>query len=279
MDAIHRIYWIASYPKSGNTWVRLFLQSYVTGSPIDINAVYKLTSDDLRVYHLQSVSARQIDKLSNDEHVLLRPAALLHMIANAHDCPIYLKTHHAKVRVHNIPLIPDPLTAGAVYLVRDPRGVLLSWSQHLGLSHEETFQRMTDVNCSGIKEGTPMWHLLSSWSEHVKSWSNANATVVRYEDLVERPLEAFATILPALGFDVDDQRLAFAVEQTKLEVLRAQEDARGFSETKHQSRFFGAGGSRWQEELSGELATKVVDAFGETMDRFNYLVEEKCYGS
>ena len=100
-----RIYWIASYPKSGNTWVRMFLNSYLTGFPPDINTAFQCIRSDLHPGTFQLTCGRAIESLTITEQFIYYPAVLLNLLHTANAKDIYLKTHHAKVNVDKTTLI------------------------------------------------------------------------------------------------------------------------------------------------------------------------------
>lgn len=125
----HGIVWLASYPKSGNTWVRLFLANYrAHGLKINPNSLpTEFTISDTRDRDYHAVSPYPVEKMSHLEILMLRGAALLHAMASVHERPMFCKTHAANAVLNGYRLFPPPVTAASVYIVRDPRDVAVSF--------------------------------------------------------------------------------------------------------------------------------------------------------
>ena len=155
---IDKIRWIASYPKSGNTWVRCFLQAYLTGK-LDINDL-NLTMGDSSPFDYQGCSVAPLGALSSYEAAWYRPAALFNMCVRHKG--LILKTHNANVKVNGISLIPEFMTHSAVYVVRDPRAVCLSHSKHMGIDVEKSIYSMNNAQCMLAFQNTPVGHWPSS---------------------------------------------------------------------------------------------------------------------
>jgi hypothetical protein len=268
-----KIWWLASYPKSGNTWVRAFLNAYIKGGALNINAM-DLGIGDLVNYFYQVVSPRPITALTPDEMTMLRPAALLHMTAfyNNPQVPFVVKTH-SMFRA-DINTIPPPITNGAIYIVRDPRDVAVSYAKHCGKSVDEMIEAMANERHALADSGNPIFQLLSSWSSHVRSWLDAdvNRLVFRYEDVLERPGEHFLGVLKFLEYQLHQQSFARACAATTFEKMREQEDRFGFKERKHGDRFFNSGkAGGWKDVLSKEQADRIEGDHREVMQTMGYL--------
>lgn len=260
------IWWLASYPKSGNTWLRMFLSGYLSGN-VDINRP-AIGVDDLQVYFYHALSPSPLEQLSDEHRLLLRPAALLHL-ATAIPEPRYVKTHFARCSIDGIDSIPASLTHGAVYLVRDPRDVVVSYARHINVSIDSMIDKIGSAK-STARRG-PLYHLIGSWSAHVRSWLNTPfpTLVIRYEDLCAHPRETFRAVLDHLDLKADEDRLSLALDLTRLENLQEQERQHGFREAVH-GNFFGAGGSKWREALTPEQAGRIERAHGKMMGMLKY---------
>jgi hypothetical protein len=140
--AMRKIIWIASFPKSGSTLVRMFLNAYVTGFPLDINAQYQFACRDQQHRWYQHVAGKALEDCDPAELLYLRPSALMHYIQVIFPREACLKTHCAAVDMDGIPLIPPRLTKQAVYLVRDPRDVAISYASHAGATIDKTIEKM-----------------------------------------------------------------------------------------------------------------------------------------
>lgn len=275
-DMANRIWWLASYPKSGNTWVRMFLNCYVTGFPADINSAWQYASGDLQPQWYQLTAAKAIGEMDDPDSIYYRPAVLMNHLYTAATRDITLKTHHANVELDGIPLIPPRLSKGAIYIVRDPRDVVLSFADHIGQAIDEAIETLANVQQTISKDGSNLYHVLTSWSGHVDSWTvrNTNVTtaVVRYEDMLSTTNKTFRLILNALGFkEIDEEKFRFAMDQTNFVKLKAQEEKKGFRETGKGERFFRSGRAGvWREVLSQKQVERIEANHAHSMSRFGY---------
>lgn len=266
--------WLASFPKSGNTWVRAIVTAYSADGPVDLA-------------HLESDSGLQrddIDALAGIETSDLPLDVLIELIPElyrAHaarlDAVTWAKTHDRHTIAGSV-LHPPEITRGAVYIVRDPRDVVVSYADHMGQSLDESIADLADdglvlarsARATSAQRPQPV----GRWSDHVTGWVDGGLApvVVRYEDLIADAAGAAAPALAAAGLDVDHERLARAVAAARFEVLSASEAAHGFRErARGQERFFRSGrAGGWRDVLSPSQARRIVDHHGAVMERLGY---------
>lgn len=272
-EMLRKAHWLASYPKSGSTWVRLMLNAYCMDTDkVDLRVIPEYTLLDIQRYAYQVVAPVDLGLMTEKQHLFLRTAALLHLIVRAPFSPVILKTHHANITVLGVQLVPLALTDKTVYIVRDPRDVCSSYASHLNKTPEEAAAAMNnDGHCLQVT-GTGIAHFLLTWSNHVRSWKSANVTL-RYEDLKHDPAQALELVLRTFGTDHPDSlRVRRAVEATRFDKLQEQESVDGFAEqTKHGAAFFRSGKvGGWKTELAPELIHRIEADHGEMMREFNY---------
>jgi aryl sulfotransferase len=272
--------WLASYPKSGNTWVRAFLSSVEkNGEAIDINQMAPIMQPSAR-HVLDDILGIATSDLTKDEILLARPAALAAYCAIQKDHFI-CKVHEAWM--HNgrgIPLFPAELTQASVYIVRDPRDVAISFAHHLGKSIDHAIDFMADpdamlsriVNHIGPRTSQP----LLSWSQHVNSWldqANPAPLLVRYESMLENPLLEGIRIAQHTGLQKEISVYERAVKHSSFSELSKQENNNRFKEASNPDRvFFRAGtAGNWQTKLSTQQITRIENAHGTVMTRLGYL--------
>jgi aryl sulfotransferase len=273
-------FWLASYPKSGNTWVRLALRSLQNnGAPVDFsddsgwapNAAWRHTFDE--ALHVES------SDLTAEEAENLRPR-LHEQLARVARAPMVMKVHDAwTMTAAREPLFAPALTLGAVYIVRDPRDVAVSHAAHLGQSFENTISAMANPGaCAADAKNRlepQLRQRLLTWSGHVESWLDAadiRVLTVRYEDMLARPIDTLGRIVAFLEWDASAEAVASAIEATRFEKLKQQEDLYGFRErTGRSSRFFQRGVSGgWRDLLAPELAERIQRDHGRVMARLEY---------
>lgn len=266
-----KIVWLASYPKSGNTWVRAFLHNYITqpATPHSINRLTEFSVAECAATFFHPPGAR----LTTAQVQALRPAVHARL-TELHPDLVFVKTHNANLAVHGVPLCTPEHTAGALYLVRDPRDVALSYAAFTQRGVDEIIELMANPGAANASDDAQVFELLASWSEHVRSWVGApRRLLTRYEDLVAAPERYFARIIRFLGTgEVDQQRLARAIAFSSFDSLAAQENAGGYRASGKSGKFFRAGrAGQWRERLTPSQAQRIAAAHGEVMEKLGYL--------
>ena len=272
-----QILWLASYPKSGNTWLRAFLANYLHDGPEpeDINALPRFNFGDMRIEFYEKVSGIKAANLSWRDINKLRPRVHRHF-ANARQGLVFVKTHSVLSAIEDVPTITPEVTFGAIYVVRNPLDVAVSFSHHYGTSVEQTVTSICDKEFVHPGGQGQVMQALSDWSGHVNSWLNAPGLyrhLMRYEDMVANPLTAFATIPEFLKAPRDRRRLKKAVRFSSFKVLAEQEQKTGFREASPNApRFFNRGRvGVWRQALSPEQADRIVACHRETMIEVGYV--------
>lgn len=272
-----KLVWIASYPKSGNTWVRAFLHNYIrnSGKPHDVNCLTDLTAADINPGRYQRYDPRPASQYSTEDVQRMRPSVhrdLMQLDATL----VFVKTHNARFDVAGVPLITPEMTAGAIYIVRDPRDIAVSYSRHRGTTIDETIDFMADPRAATGGTDEKVFELLSSWSAHVRSWTqeaNPRVLILHYEDMVNAPRSSFGSIVRFLGDDPPDERLERAIHFSRFEEMQAQERARGFRERVAEATgpFFGTGRpGTWRGVLTVEQQDRIESDHGTVMRRLGY---------
>jgi aryl sulfotransferase len=276
-----KLVWLASYPKSGNTWVRIFLEAYRTHDrhALDINELENsLHAGNRELF--DRVIGLEASELTPAEIERYRPHVYRQLAVEAEE-PLFIKVHDCwRYNADGVAIFPPEVTATVIYIVRDPRAVAPSFAGHYSLNLDAAIACMADA---GYAIAAPKDRLslqlhqpLGSWSHHVGSWleqTELPVHLVRYEDLHTAPEACFSAILRAAGLPVDEARLAAALAQSSFDRLQAQEATSGFRERLLGSaRFFRSGQPlSWREELTPAQAQQLIDAHGATMRRLGYL--------
>ncbi len=278
------IVWLASYPKSGNTWVRVLLANYLSDArePVDINElmVSGMASARRPFDECCGIEASALDDSLVDR---LRPAVYRRLAADSSD-DLFMKVHDAWSEVGpGLPMFPPDVTRAVVYIVRNPLDVAVSAASHWHAEPEQVVDWMCDPdyrhNAAETRLPDQLRQFLGSWSDHARSWLDRSAMPshpVRYEDLRADPEHALTGVLDACGLACDPGRVRTAVEFSDFRELQRQERAQGFRERPLKARepFFRRGqAGAWRDELPPPLADRLVRAHGETMTRFGYLEE------
>jgi hypothetical protein len=267
-----KIVWLASYPKSGNTWVRAFLHNYIVNAetPHSINSLVDFSVAECAAAFYGPDAAG----LSTEQVQKLRPA-VHEQLTRLHADLVFVKTHNAHLAMHGIPFCTPACTAGAVYIIRDPRDVALSYAAFARRSVDEIIDFMADSKAANATDTNQVFEHLSSWSAHAVSWvASSPRLLVRYEDLLGEPERYFARIIRFLGTgEVEADRLKRAIAFSGFDVLAGQEAAEGYRAAGGADIFFRAGkAAQWREALTVGQIARIEAAHGEVMQKFGYAL-------
>ncbi|CAA7615396.1 Sulfotransferase [Candidatus Terasakiella magnetica] len=277
-----RFFWLASYPKSGNTWMRLALSSLRSGGgAVDINR-FRVADETIAADRGAFDLALDVESsdLSEAEILAARPAAFRAMAAELRTTAIW-KVHEAYLEAApGQPLFPPDITLGAVYMVRDPRDVVVSLSHHAGICIDQAIADMASSahRLSGQRRRAQpqLPQPVLDWSGHVESWLDRPAfpvIPVRYEDMLTGLSGILTRIAAAIGLTVTAAAIEGAVAATRFDTLRHQEAERGFVEKSPKAAVFfrrgGAGG--WRDILTEAQAERICTDHGRVMTRLGYL--------
>lgn len=259
------MYWLASYPKSGNTWLRLFLGCLERNEQTDSSTVSPLQSikqtpiassrsmlDEALGYSSGDLTETQIE--------LLRPLADEYW-ASKNKSWRYRKVHDAYNYLSNgQPLLHSQAVEGAVYIVRNPLDVCVSLAYYLGHNCiEKSIEQMANPNFMFCKntndQEIQLRQILRSWSEHVTSWTTNKdfpVHVVRYEDMLFSPSTTFSGIVDFLKLPYSQSEIDLSVSSCEFAKLQSAEEKYGFKErNKSSAPFFRQGKSDgWKKILS-----------------------------
>jgi len=271
--------WIASYPKSGNTWVRSFL-SACSGEAreFDINNLaVPITANRALLDDLLGISTAD---LGSGEVRALLPVAFAAWLQIPTLRPL-AKTHDAYALVGaGQAMFPLELTRAVLHVVRDPRDVAVSLAHHHGIDVDESIRRLGDARAwlafEEIGQTDQIAQFISDWSGHARSWigSPLPRLTVRYEDLLADPRACFARLLEFAGLQVSAARFDAALRDTAFASLQAREQANGFVERRARATapFFRQGrAGGWREVLSAAQVGAIEAAHGAMMRHFGYL--------
>ncbi len=278
------IIWLASYPKSGNTWFRAFLTNLLNKpeTPADINNLYPSTIassrqlfDDLSGINSADLMPEEIDQLRCE---IYRQEAL------ESDELIYHKIHDAFTHTKaGIPIIPADVTRAVLYFIRNPLDIAVSFAHHLATSIDKTINIMNNENYAFCKHtdrlNNQLRQKLLSWSSHVKSWvddSNLPLLVIRYEDMYSDTFVTFKKAVAFIGLKASDDEISAAVEKSRFENLKKQEAEKGFREKNIRSESFFRKGNTgdWKNTLNARQINEIIRYHRKTMERFGYYPAE-----
>ena len=273
------IVWMASYPKSGNTWMRMLLANFLSRSrePVSINALASQGIASARSLFEHLVGLESFDLAAAEAESLLPAAYQMHARrASRFGVRPFYKVHNARHDTSAGPMFPVDATAGAIYLVRNPLDIAVSWTFYTGQRDFGEAVRML-TRAAVLKGGSRQFpqHLLD-WSSHVESWTGAPfpVLVARYEDLLADAAGQLAAMVQFLGMeaDADEERIRRAVSFSEFERLREDEAKNGYADCARSCKeFFRSGkAGQWRQHLTSKHVADVVHAHGRVMKEWGY---------
>ena len=282
------IIWLASYPKSGNTWVRSFISSLLY-SKDGTNDFSKL--ENIKQFPVRSQFQNFIDDLQDIKQVY-QNWSIVQNYLNLDNKIKFIKTHHVNCKIDNFKFTDDTNSIGVIYIVRDPRNVACSVKNHFSLENFEEVKEFIfrEHNWLGIitnKKLKPLDNkiptLISSWKTNYLSWKNKTKSylLIKYEDLIKDPHTEFSKISKYLenhlNTKFDQKKIKRAIETCSFKNLQNLEMEGKFAEStidknNKSVRFFHLGPDNdWKKFLDKKIADEIAAKFEPEMKELGYL--------
>jgi hypothetical protein len=247
---MQNLFWIAGYPKSGNTWVRLFIAAITRERP---NAFAAMEETALQCSARLMVAAvrggafaysHKLDVLADrafiqrnfNERLDRRAGGGRHLLVKSHS---YAGSVNGQLQ------IAEGVAAKAIIVIRNPFDVCLSFSRHHGLDVGDAVEAMCNAAAMLPEHEVAHPMFLSSWGENVRSWLRREdfaSLTIRYEDMVAKPITTFRRIAAFASQVRGERQILHALKQTQFDLLRSQEEQSGFAERSRKAeRFFAQG--------------------------------------
>ena len=280
------IIWIASYPKSGNTWVRALLSAimYSKDGKFNFELLNNIPQFPLRThfdsftkdyFNIKEISKYWItsqDKINLDNTIKL------------------IKTHHARCVYKEREFTNTENTLATIYIVRDPRNVITSISNYFlhSIENSKDFLFSSIRHLGNKKEGSTdenFYTVLGNWADHYNSWKKFNINnllIIKYEDLLKDTKFQVMKILKFLSnyreIEYSDKKIDNALNTTNFENLKTMEKQVGFikqpihGKINKKINFFNLGKNNdWRKILDKDIANQISKKFEKEMKELNYL--------
>ena len=283
------IIWLASYPKSGNTWVRSFLNSLLFNKNNEADSLSIALSANPFSFSIFSNLVSDIDNLGE----LSSNWILSQKIINQDNKIKFFKTHHAFCKFNNSFFTDGEVSLGTVHIVRDPRNVISSILYHFSKkNYEEAREFLFDERRVIVKKFDPkdpnvnknILTVLGSWKNHYLSWKEfkKNYLLIKYEDLLSNPQAEFHKLSEYLSKHLnvkfENDKINHAVKSNSFENLKKLEKENGFieaindKETGEKKRFFNLGPENdWKKLLDIKLKEDIEREFETEMRELGYI--------
>jgi hypothetical protein len=282
-----KIIWVASYPKSGNTWVRAIISSLLYSSKGNFNfnllKLIELFEKKTRFNFVEDLNINDFKKLNNIDCIsrywkICQERIVFDQSIN----PVFniFKTHSANLAINSNGFTDKNLTGAIIYIVRDPREMLISYSNHMGKNISESIDAITDNSRLLTPNKNLATTIMSSWDTHYESWKRADVPkiIIKYEDLVNQSKDQISNISKFLCrvLKIDETKLDYKIHNvftsTTISKFRKHEKINGFDEASKNSNFFGeAKINSWKNKLTLEEIYRIEHRFNKTLKELGYL--------
>ena len=280
------IIWIASYPKSGNTWLRSLISSY-----------YFTSNGKFEFENLKNISQFPQKKFFKDK--ITKPGEISLYWQSAQNEIIkekkikFFKTHNSLLAINGNNFTTSKYTLGTIYIIRDPRNVLTSLCNHYELTYKEGISFMSNdrkaIFDPNQKDDFSDFQYLSSWSNHVNSWVKTKLSkkmIVKYEDLENNPHKVFYEIILFINsitnFEtkINEEKFKNCLMTTEFNKLQTNEKENGFIESiksknsKKKIKFFNLGfKNKWKKIIPKIYHEKINELFSEDLIKLGYELD------
>ena len=280
------IFWIASYPKSGNTWLRTLISSYYySNDGFYTQELIKQIGQFPEKKYFESFEYDPKSVISTSNFWIKAQEKI-----NRDKKLRFFKTHNVFGKINNNPFTSKENSIGCIYIVRDPRNVITSLSNHYELDYEKSLEWMTNhkkyIYDNRGENDYGNFQFISSWSNNYKSWKiqrDVPIKIVRYEDLLEKTYEVTKDIIGFINktskiqVKIDIKKLKNSVNSTLFVKLKKLEKNNGFSEaifSKKKNKmipFFNLGpDNNWENILNKSFADKLCNIFAKDLLELGY---------
>jgi len=279
--------WIASYPKSGHTWVRVFIHNLLReirgkkNDSQDINRLSRHTVWEIDAAPYEQLLGKPVVECTAEEIARTRPQ-VQQLLSEARSRPFFIKTHLGVARIRGFPTINLEMTLAAVYIVRNPLDVAISYAHHGNREVDHVIEQMADPALQIFGPDEHFYEFVGSWSGHVAGWlsiSRRPVHLVRYEDMLRAPVRIFGGLARFLRLNPTPEQLQRAIDKSSFAELSRQEQQNSFAEKPPGAeKFFRVGkADQWRDVLTREQVRRVVEAHAPMMQRTGYLIPD-CGG-
>ena len=280
------IIWIASYPKSGNTYLRSFISSYYFSKKGKFD--FELLLNILQFPSVKFVKKNLNSQLEASQNWIYNQKQFF-----SGEKIQFVKTHNSLNQYQGNSFTTKDISLGSIYIVRDPRNLVTSISHHYSMKYDQAYDKILDENASLLEKSRDgdysNFTFLGSWSNHYKSWKNSKdfkTLFIKYEDLENNKYDTFKEIIKFINdlkndkSSFDEKKFLNSINSTNFSNLRNKEENEGFEESVtsrsgNKKRFFNLGfNNRWQKILPKSILSKINNNLQSDLNDLGYDIND-----
>ena len=276
-----KIIFIASYMKSGNTWMRSIICSLLNHGKFDLEDLkkIKLFSQETFFSSLENIKYKENGNIDFNfiSENWINAQKLINN--NSNDEIKFFKTHNIRGKINNNYFTDESVCRGFVYLIRDPRDICISLARHMNVDIDQSIdiilnQKKFVTNVFKVNES------VCTWQEHVESWVNFRTVprlILKYEDMLsnnENTMEQIVNFLNIIYNDtkeINQETIKKTIEKTKFDNLQKMEKINGFVEATNNNFFRKGKTKQWEKILSNKQKITIENKLGNIMSKLGYL--------
>ncbi len=291
-----KCFWLSSYPKSGNTWLRLIIGGLFfteSGKIENFEILKKIPKIDLlkNFEFIKNISAKDYETIFSDkifdENMFLTYFKYSIEAQKRIDIKggnfTFFKTHNARVKINDTFYTNENTSLGFIYVSRDPRDIIISYSEYLGQKYDETIDFMINGQLRNPKkiEGK-LPEIILNWGDHYNSWKNFKnvpSLFLKFENIKENPDEEIFKIVGFFekyyNFEISnkDHKIKNIIKTTNFNKLKQIEQETSFPENNDNATIFFRKGSseQWKENLTNDQINLILTKFKSVMEELKYI--------
>lgn len=272
------IVWLASYPKSGNAWLRVFLANLIAdqGRPVPLTEIARYAAPETLMTRFKRFAPPGIDPADNAQVIKVR-AEVQSRLASGVPGQVLLATHNMLAAFAGAPLVSMKVSQAAVYVVRNPLDIVPDFAGMYGEPADWAIERLANPTSYLAAAEDRIFEHIGDWSGHVESWTGPDRRgllVLRYEDMTAEPLEAFGQVMRHLDIDKPPAALKRAVEFTVAVRERSAAAAEGRDDSHDAAlaaSMHEAHPGGWRDVLTPGQVDRIVARHRTQMERYGYI--------
>ena len=278
-----KIIFISSYPKSGNTWVRILISALLNNNNglFEIKDLEKIKLFSQFTYFSHFEKAKYQKNGNLDFNFVINNWINAQKRINQRAKKIrFFKTHNIRGTINGNFFTDETVCLGFIYIIRDPRDIAISFSKHMGISVDEAIEIML-FNNNYMTTNFQVNESVCTWKNNLDSWlrfKSVSRLIIKYEDIITNTpkilnhIIEFLINIAKIKINPDSFQINNIIQSTNFFRLQQLEKENGFNEASIHSNFFREGKSeQWKSILSVNQIKLIEKELYKPMSKLGYI--------